>query len=119
MDGSNWTLIANLSGSLSYGLTIDYIRQELYWTDYYSHKIERCNVDGTNRQHIEVEDIRFPFGIVFFEDALYITGQSLSNHWQVKRIPRDGGVSTTILSGLPSSNGIRMVAIVQAQNLGE
>ena len=118
MDGSNWTLIANISGSYSYGLTIDYIRQELYWTDYYSHKIERCNVDGTNRQPIEVEDIRYPFGIVFFEDALYITGLSLSNHRQVKRKPRDGGISTTILSGLSVNNGIQVVAI-QAQNLGE
>ena len=118
MDGSNWTLIANLTGSDSYGLTIDYIRQELYWTDYSYRKIERCNVDGTNRQLIEVEDTRYPFGIVFFEDALYFTGLNLSNHWQVKRIPREGGVSTTILSGLSGSFGIQVVAN-QAQNLGE
>lgn len=113
MDGSNRTLIANTADSTSYGLTIDCVRQELYWTDYHSHIIERCNVDGSNRQTIEVQDIRYPYDIVFFEDALYIGMQT-----EVKRTARDGGVSTTILNGL-SGNGKLQVVSNQVQGLCE
>jgi len=32
------------------GLTIDHLAKKLYWSDARLDKIERCNMDGTNRQ---------------------------------------------------------------------
>ncbi|XP_076069558.1 LDL receptor protein 1 isoform X2 [Oratosquilla oratoria] len=54
------------------GLTIDFLKRHLYWCDGYFNKIERINLDGTNRQIVlEGEVLDHPYSLVFFEDYIY------------------------------------------------
>lgn len=73
MDGTGREIIHNTSLSTPYGLTLDYDTQTLYWTDYSLDKIERSNVDGTDREVVTRLLIRNPYSITFYNGSLYWT----------------------------------------------
>lgn len=76
MDGTAKTMLHNTSLSLPYGLTIDYDTQTLYWTDYNLNKIERSNVNGSNRALVTTLLVVDPYSITFFNGRLYWTDLS-------------------------------------------
>lgn len=49
MDGSNRTFFVENDLTWPNGLTIDHIAGRLYWCDSFTDRIERINLDGTNR----------------------------------------------------------------------
>ena len=54
----------------TYTITIDYENQLLYWADYTLNRIERSNVDGSNRM-ILTTSIRDPSSISYYNGRLY------------------------------------------------
>ena len=50
MDGTNRKTLVNQGLYWPNGLTIDYENNQLYWCDGFYLKIERINLDGTNRK---------------------------------------------------------------------
>lgn len=48
--------------------------QKLYWSDARLDKIERCNLDGTNRVIVISEIPQHPFDIAIHNQYLYWTG---------------------------------------------
>ena len=76
MDGTEKTIVHNTSLSTPYGLTLDYDTQTLYWTDYRLNKIEKSNVDGSNRAVVTTLLVRNPYSITFYNGSLYWTDLS-------------------------------------------
>ena len=50
MDGKNIKAIVTKNIHWPYGLTIDYDRDVLYFTDAYKGRINQCNLDGEDRK---------------------------------------------------------------------
>ena len=50
MDGKNIKAIVTKNIYWPYGLTIDYDKDILYFTDIYKNRINRCNLDGEDRK---------------------------------------------------------------------
>ena len=73
MDGTERAIIHNTSLSTPYGLTIDYDTQTLYWTDYNLNKIEKSNVDGSNRTVVTTLLVDDPYSITFYNESVYWT----------------------------------------------
>ena len=73
MDGTERTVIHNTSLSAPYGLTLDYDAQTLYWTDYNLNKIEKSNVDGSNRTVVTILLVNEPYSITFYNGSVYWT----------------------------------------------
>ncbi len=73
MDGTARTILHDTSLSTPYGLTLDYDTQILYWADYTLNKIEKSNVDGSNRQLVTTSLVNNPYSITFFNGRLYWT----------------------------------------------
>ena len=76
MDGTERIIIHNNSLSTPYGLTLDYDMQTLYWTDYNLNKIEKSNVDGSNRTVVTTLLVNDPYSITFHNGSLYWTDLS-------------------------------------------
>jgi low density lipoprotein-related protein 2 len=58
------------------GLSIDYDESKLYWTDAVREKIERSDLDGSNRLTLITATI-YPFAIVVFQDWIFWTDLQL------------------------------------------
>ncbi|XP_067123645.1 low-density lipoprotein receptor-related protein 1 isoform X3 [Centruroides vittatus] len=54
-------------------LTIDHQSQKIYWSDAKLDKIERCNLDGTDRHVLLTEDPQHPFDLAIYGDYLFWT----------------------------------------------
>lgn len=63
-------------------LTIDYQKANLWWADAKLAKIERCNLDGTNRRIVMQRNVGAPFSIAVSARHVYWT------NWENKRIER-------------------------------
>ena len=73
MDGKNRTVIIDTGLVWPSGLTIDHTQQVLYWTDNSRRRIERSNIDGSNRRTISDQRVYQPFGISIYRSTLYYT----------------------------------------------
>ena len=72
MDGTGREVLHNTGLSSPEGITIDYISQTVYWTDYRSGVIEYSNTDGTNRRQLQ-SGLNFPQGITVHDSLVYWT----------------------------------------------
>ncbi|KAK3597004.1 hypothetical protein CHS0354_009141 [Potamilus streckersoni] len=55
------------------GLSIDHSAQKLYWSDARLDKIERCNLDGTNRITLITSIPQHSFGLTIYQNYIYWT----------------------------------------------
>lgn len=70
MDGNSRMVLHNTDLRDTYAITIDYENQLLYWADYTLNRIERSNVDGSNRM-VLTTSIRDPSSISYYNGRLY------------------------------------------------
>nr|XP_012551059.1 lipophorin receptor isoform X1 [Bombyx mori] len=75
MDGSHRSTIVSYDVKWPNGLTLDLVRQRVYWVDAKMNTISSCNYDGSGRRLIlhSTEVLRHPFSITTFEDWVYWT----------------------------------------------
>lgn len=66
------------------GLAIDYEDRMLYWTDAVREKIERSELDGSNRQ-ILVSATIYPFAITVFREHIYWTDLQLRGVYRAEK----------------------------------
>ena len=109
MDGTSRTVLHDTSLSSTYGLTMDYGTQMLYWADYSLDRLERSSADGSNRVLLTTSNIISPFGITVSEGVLYWTD------WTYDRIysaPVSSPSSATILASYVGTNpyGIEVIS---------
>lgn len=72
MDGNNQTSFVNKDVYWPISLTLDFFTRRLYWADVFNDKIERIDLDGSNREVIK-RSTPFPYGIAIYNDLLFWT----------------------------------------------
>lgn len=72
MDGNNKTTFVSSDIHWPMSLTLDFFTRRLYWSDVYTDKIERIDLDGSNREVIK-QSTPFPYGIAIYNDLLFWT----------------------------------------------
>lgn len=70
MDGRSRMVLHSTNVIETYASTLDIDNQVLYWADYTLNRIERSNVDGSNRQILSTS-IRDPSYMTFYNGQLY------------------------------------------------
>uniref|UniRef100_A0A8C7E4E1 Low-density lipoprotein receptor-related protein 6 n=1 Tax=Naja naja TaxID=35670 RepID=A0A8C7E4E1_NAJNA len=92
MDGSERsTLVPNVGRAN--GLTIDYVKRRLYWTDLDTNLIESSNMLGLDRDVI-ADDLPHPFGLTQYQDYIYWTDWSRRS---IERANKTSGQNRTII----------------------
>ena len=113
MNGANRTLLHDTGLQQPYGLTLDYGQQILYWIDAGLDRIERSNIDGSNRGVVVSRGIYAPFGISVYRDTLYFTDEG------VYSIPSNGGDISTVFDSICADTvGIEVVS-AERQPIGK
>ncbi|XP_065254712.1 low-density lipoprotein receptor-related protein 6 isoform X5 [Emys orbicularis] len=94
MDGSERTTLVPNVGRAN-GLTIDYAKRRLYWTDLDTNLIESSNMLGLDREVI-ADDLPHPFGLTQYQDYIYWTDWSRRS---IERANKTSGQNRTIIQG--------------------
>ncbi|KAM9276077.1 low-density lipoprotein receptor-related protein 6 isoform 5-T5 [Cariama cristata] len=94
MDGSERTTLVPNVGRAN-GLTIDYAKRRLYWTDLDTNLIESSNMLGLDREII-ADDLPHPFGLTQYQDYIYWTDWSRRS---IERANKTSGQNRTIIQG--------------------
>ena len=97
MDGTSRSILHSTSLSQPYCITLDYDTQVLYWADYALNKIEKSNIDGSNRQLVTTALVNNAYSITFFNGRLYWT-DLLYNRILTYPTTASGSATTTYLS---------------------
>lgn len=84
MAGDQKTPIINSSLTQPSGLAIDYVDKKLYWSDASKEKIERSDMDGSNRQVIISATI-YPFSIAIYGNHIYWTDLQLHGLYRAEK----------------------------------
>ncbi|XP_037294723.1 LOW QUALITY PROTEIN: low-density lipoprotein receptor-related protein 2 [Manduca sexta] len=84
MAGSLKKAIIDKDLSQPSGLTIDFDENMLYWTDAVREKIERSNMDGSNREVLITATI-YPFAITVFGNYIYWTDLQLRGVYRAEK----------------------------------
>ncbi|KAF7248252.1 Low-density lipoprotein receptor-related protein 6 [Varanus komodoensis] len=112
MDGSERsTLVPNVGRAN--GLTIDYAKRRLYWTDLDTNLIESSNMLGLDRDVI-ADDLPHPFGLTQYQDYIYWTDWSRRS---IERANKTSGQNRTIIQNhLDYKNAINRMVIDEQQS---
>lgn len=89
-------------------ITIDHKLQKLYWSDARLDKIERCNMDGTDRVVLLTETPQHSFDLAIYEDFLFWT--DWVGHAVYRSNKYTGGDVVTLRKNIPRPMGIVAVA---------
>lgn len=75
MDGTHRTAIVSRDVKWPNGLTLDLVKERVFWVDAKLNMISSCDFDGSNRNVVlfSIDALRHPFSITTFEDWLYWT----------------------------------------------
>ncbi|XP_033004136.1 low-density lipoprotein receptor-related protein 6 isoform X2 [Lacerta agilis] len=92
MDGSERTTLVPNVGRAN-GLTIDYAKRRLYWTDLDTNLIESSNMLGLDRDVI-ADDLPHPFGLTQYQDYIYWTDWSRRS---IERANKTSGQNRTVI----------------------
>lgn len=116
MDGNSRMILHSTSLSDTYAITIDYENQVLYWADFTLNRIERSNVDGSNRVVLTTA-VRDPYSMTYYNGRLYWGDNTLN---RILTGPANSPGSGTYLGGSLSYDayGIHVISR-DTQPLGE
>lgn len=106
MDGTARSILHHTSLSAPYCLTLDYDAQVLYWADYTLNKIEKSNVDGSNRQLVTTSLVNNAFSITFFNGRLFWTDLAYS---RIITTPTTSTTSMYLTAAFGSMYGIKAI----------
>ncbi|KAI5641104.1 low-density lipoprotein receptor repeat class B domain-containing protein [Phthorimaea operculella] len=73
LDGSDRMLIVSEKLTWPNGMALDMTSNKLYWGDARTHKIEVCNMDGSDRKELHNSDILHIFGLTLLGNHIYWT----------------------------------------------
>ncbi|XP_069472259.1 low-density lipoprotein receptor-related protein 2 isoform X2 [Ambystoma mexicanum] len=97
--GGNFRVdIVNTSLVWPNGLTLDYEEQRLYWADANLQKIERCSLDGANREVI-VSTAIYPFAMTLFDQHIFWTDWNTRSVYRANK--HDGSDQIVMIQNLP------------------
>ncbi|CAL4168163.1 unnamed protein product, partial [Meganyctiphanes norvegica] len=91
------------------GMAIDHSAEKLYWGDARLDKIERCNLDGTNREIILQDVPKHPFDLAIYGDYLFWTD------WVLHAVVRTNKYTADDVTQIKNV-GTRLMGIVAVAN---
>lgn len=99
LDGTNRRAIVTSKIFWPNGLTIDLIRERLYYADAHLDFIESCDYDGRNRKQIMANNLALhhPHSLSFFEDNVFWVDRG---HRKLMRTSMFNPMNATVLNGL-------------------
>ncbi|XP_034243195.1 prolow-density lipoprotein receptor-related protein 1 isoform X1 [Thrips palmi] len=71
LDGSNRKVLVNMGIAAINDITLDFDGKKIYWCDSSTHKIERVNYDGTDREALLERSLDSPYALTVFNNSLY------------------------------------------------
>ncbi|XP_068628110.1 low-density lipoprotein receptor-related protein 6 [Battus philenor] len=89
LDGTGRILLVSEKLTWPNGIALDTVKNRLYWGDARTHKIEVCNMDGTDRRELHNSDILHIFGLTLLGEHLYWTDMQRRI---LDRINKDNGL---------------------------
>ncbi|KAL3891004.1 hypothetical protein ACJMK2_003269 [Sinanodonta woodiana] len=96
MDGSQPTVLLDLTGEWPTELVIDYRTDKLYWIDFWDDSIRVCNLDGTNYQKLtEFSGSRSLSGLALYADYIFI---STLDHSHLIKLKISNPNETTVIA---------------------
>lgn len=108
LDGKNREAILSSNLGWPNGLTIDYDRDTIYWTDANLDRIEMSQLDGKHRRTI-LTDLPHPYGVTLGEKYIYWTD------WVTKSIEKadklTGHNREHVLSNIGDLKDLKMVSV--------
>lgn len=72
-DGTDLLIFRNVTLGWPNGLSVDFIKDRLYWCDALLDHVQHSNLDGSDVKTVNSRLIRHPFSIVVHQDWMYIT----------------------------------------------
>lgn len=73
LDGNGRVLLVSEKLVWPNGIALDTVNNKLYWGDARTHKIEVCNMDGTERRELHSSEIIHIYGLTLLGEYLYWT----------------------------------------------
>ncbi|KAK3600731.1 hypothetical protein CHS0354_017017 [Potamilus streckersoni] len=101
MDGSQSTVLLDLTNDWPAELAIDYINDYLYWINYMDDSIQFCKLDGTNYSKLTRFHDIIPNGLALYQDLLFI---SMTGHSHMIKL-KISNPNETILFATPGEIG--------------
>lgn len=100
LDGSHRQTIVTFDIKWPNGLTLDLLKQRLYWLDAKLHSISSVNFDGSERRIIfkSNEFLHHPYSISVFEDFVYWTDWEKNTIFRANKF--NGNNATALTSGM-------------------
>ncbi|XP_049888265.1 low-density lipoprotein receptor-related protein 6 [Pectinophora gossypiella] len=89
LDGSDRMLLVSEKLTWPNGMALDVVNNKLYWGDARTHKIEVCNLDGSDRRELHNNDILHIFGLTLLGNHIYWTDMQRRT---LDRINKDTGL---------------------------
>uniref|UniRef100_A0A671UNK4 Low density lipoprotein receptor-related protein 2b n=1 Tax=Sparus aurata TaxID=8175 RepID=A0A671UNK4_SPAAU len=94
LGGNFRTEIINSGLTTPNGLSLDYEERMLYWADASTKKIERCTLNGENRQVI-LQGVQYPYAMTVFQQDIFWTDWS---ERAMFRAAKDDGSGLTVIA---------------------
>ncbi|XP_015785497.1 low-density lipoprotein receptor-related protein 1B [Tetranychus urticae] len=108
LSGYNITSIITTGIKMPNAVTIDHQLQKLYWTDARLDKIERCDLDGTNRAIIISKTPKHPFAAAAYGSFIFWTDWGGQGVYRADKL--FGNDVKAILTKINNPRGIAVVA---------
>lgn len=87
------------------GITLDTKEDKLYWGDARTHKVEVCNLDGSNRRELQNIDIMHIFGVTLLGNHLYWTDMQKRTLERINRFT--GGERQSLIEQMANMMGVK------------
>ncbi|XP_013781727.1 low-density lipoprotein receptor-related protein 2-like [Limulus polyphemus] len=113
LDGTNSLMFHGIILGWPTGLSIDFMKDRLYWCDALLAHIQHANLDGTDVQTISSSMVRHPFSLVIHNEWLYVTDWKLD---AVLKMNKDTGADKEIMVTAEEGNHFYGIKIFSAKN---
>lgn len=99
-------IVKGFNVSTPFRIAVDWVANNIYWTDMKHKLIEVAHLDGTNRRKL-IENLREPISLALFPKEGYIYWTEWGDQPKIKRAYLDGkGQKDIVYSDLSLPNGI-------------
>ncbi|XP_063530568.1 low-density lipoprotein receptor-related protein 6 [Cydia strobilella] len=113
LDGSGRVVLVSEKLMWPNGIALDTVNNKLYWGDARTHKIEVCNMDGTNRNELHNSDILHIFGLTLLDQHLYWSDMQRRT---LDRIDKDTGLKRqAVVDQMANMMGVKAFRLGSAE----
>ncbi|XP_013773508.1 low-density lipoprotein receptor-related protein 2-like isoform X2 [Limulus polyphemus] len=113
LDGTNSMVFRGVLLGWPNGLSIDYLKDRLYWCDALLDHVQHANLDGTDVQTINSPRIKHPFSLVIHNEWLYVTDWRLDAVLKMNKIT---GADEQIITAVEEGSRLYGIKVYSTKN---